>query len=356
MAVVLFFEETEEMEGYITGTPEGKELQSKTNFAMVIENKKPESDNSGYDKNLRDSADESSDGLLNNPIIADPSYFYNKNGTAMENSGYFIIPRSVTSDPRYQGARLKYQKVLHILFENVAFAPTTHAIGSEIVQIGIGQLCISIRGLMDLCNEGVKFKEDKVDKNVIERASHFWARCGFVRQEVRHDKTILTITVPSFYDRKKKVSETPSETGERQNRDSKEEDKELKEDNIISSVAVAPSEKKKISSSSPSKKRKKADPVPLVERDKGVFISDIAHQKLIEEKGSEDLVKQVYSAMAVWKAQNGISGGDDYRTALKWSITPKGLPRTYAKPAQPKYNHDTSPSLPSKSISFAEEI
>lgn len=347
MAVVLFFEETEEMEGNITGSPEGKELQSKANFAMVIENKKPESDNSGYDKNLRDSMHESADGSLIKSIIADTPNFYNKNGTAMENSGYFIIPRSVTSDPRYQGARLKYKHVLHILLENFAFAPTTHAIVTEVIPIAIGQFCVSERRLVELCNEGVKFKEDLVDRNIVTRAVQFFCKCQYLSQEVIHGKTLLTVLLPEFYERKKKTSDPASDPKPSQNRASKEEDKELKTDNNISSVADAPSEKKKISSSSPSKKRKKAEPVPLVERDKGVFISDIAHQKLVQEKGSEEIVKQIYSAMSVWKAQNGIAGGDDYRTAIRWSLTPakSHSPVSYTKPPSKHNNPSFKPKV-----------
>lgn len=362
MAVILFesLEESVKMkDNHINGQPSAKQLPSKVNFDTVEEIKKPESGGSGYTTKTRDSGESATNanGHFNNSILADSPNFYNKNGTAMENFGYFIIPRSVTSDPRYQGARLKYKHVLHILFEKVAFAETTHAIGTEVIPIAIGQFCVSERRLVEICNEGVKFQEDKVDKNIVRRAVHFWATCQYLNHKVIHDKTLLTLTIPEFYERNKKVSEPASEPKVNQNRTSKEEDKELKTDNNISSVAVAPSELKKIpSSSSSSKKRKKAEPVPLIERDKGVFISDIAHQKLIEEKGSEEIVKGIYSAMAVWKAQNGIAGGDDYRTAIKWSITPKNIPRTYTKPPQPKYNHDTSPSLPSKSISFAEEV
>ena len=147
----------------------------------------------------------------------------------MTNLGYFIIPRSVSSDPRYKSARLKYQKVLLTILENAAFSKTKYAIGTHLIEIEIGQLCISIRGLVDLCNQDVKFKEDLVDKNVVERASHFFRECGFVRQEVRHGKILLTVTIPEFYERKKKESETPSETLVRLNRDTKEERKERKE-------------------------------------------------------------------------------------------------------------------------------
>jgi len=146
-----------------------------------------------------------------------------------KSNGYFIIPRSVTSDPRYKTARLKYQKVLFVLFEHVAFAPTTHAIGHKIINIRVGQLCITSRHLVKLCNEDVKFEEDLVDKNIIDRAIAFFEKCGFVSQEVIHRKSIITITVPAFYDRFKNTSEPRSEPKVSQKRANKEEEKEDKD-------------------------------------------------------------------------------------------------------------------------------
>jgi hypothetical protein len=333
---------------------ESIQLQTKVIFDRVgIQTKKmPESlQDSGNDK--FDSVDEFGTGANTNSTIPNPPNSYKDYGTVVENFGYFSFPRSISSDPRYKGARLKYRKVLHTILENAAFRKTIHSIGLIVIDIEIGQFCVSVRGLMDLCNEGVKYKAELVDKNIVERASHFWQRCGFVRQEVRHGKILLTVTIQEFYKKEKLESETESETEARQKRDSKETIQTIETLNI-SIVAAAPSEKNKEVFSS--RKRKKVEPAPLVERDKGVFTSDIAHQKLIVEKKSEQIVKEIYSAMAVWKDQNGIEGGDDYKTALRWSLTPKSRSRSYNKPSQTKYNHDTSPSHPSKSISFAEDV
>lgn len=210
-----------------------KELRSKVIFDNVGEEKnKPESSNSGLMK-TRDSG-ESTDGLQNNSILAEVPNFYNNYGIAMEFSGYFIIPRSVTSDPRYQGARLKYKHVLHIILEKAAFAETTHAIGTEIVKINVGQFCVAERRLVDLCNEGVKFKEDLVDRNIVTRAVQFWRRCLYLSQEVIHGKTIITVTIPDVYKKEKTQSEPTNDPKVSQNRATKEEDKEDKEDNISS--------------------------------------------------------------------------------------------------------------------------
>lgn len=322
------------------------ELQTKDNFATVSSEKlKPESRNSGFDNNNRDLRHKSAnDELPNNSIIAEVPNFYKQYGTTVENSGYFSFPRSISTDPRYKGARLKYKHVLHTILENAVFRKTTHSIGTNVIDIEVGQFCVSERKLVDLCNEGLRYKEDFVDKNTVHRAVHFWRTCGFVNQEVIHEKNLLTVTVPEFYTKDKNTSEPESEPKVNHNRTSKETLETLETLNI-SSVADAPSEKKKVSSSS-SKKRKKTEPVPLVERDKGVFVSDIAHQKLIEQKGSEEIVKQIYSAMSVWKAQNGIAGGDDYRTAIKWTLnTAKTNAVSYNKPPSKHNNPNFKPKV-----------
>jgi len=208
-------------------------LQSKQVFDRLPERIKPESGNSGLLKNNLDSEHEScKNGTSDNSILLDVQNLYKHNGTSVENSGYFIIPRSVTSDPRYKSARLKYKHVLHIILENAAFTSTTHAIGVDLIQIKVGQFCTSERNLVDICNEGVKFKEDLVDRNIVTRAAHFWARCQYLRQQVIHGKTLLTVLIPEFYNRNKNQSEPESETKVSQNRATKEEYKEGKEEDI----------------------------------------------------------------------------------------------------------------------------
>ena len=207
-------------------------LHSKANFDTIkrIEKKRPEFVDSGT-LNNRDS-DESAKLALDNPSLAESPNFYKHNGYVVENSGYFSFPRSISEDPRYKGARLKYKHVLHIILENAAFGKTTHSIGLEIINIEIGQLCISERWLVELCNQGVKFKDDMVDKNTVRRAVHFFSRCGFVNHKVIHDKTLITVTVPEFYMKIKKESEPASEPEVNQKRTTKETDKTDKVDNI----------------------------------------------------------------------------------------------------------------------------
>lgn len=335
-------------------TTEG--LPSKGDKGRIQKAEEPKSGNLGSVGNILDSVYESGSlGDVVTPSLSEQPDLYKRLGVSVENLGYFIIPRSVTSDPRYQAAPIKYQKVLHILFEHVAFSPTTYAIGFKVINIAIGQLCISVRGLADLCNTGVKFKKDLVDKNTVERASHFFCECGFLRQEVRHGKIILSIGVEEFYERLKKRSETDSETKVRQKRDTKEEDKELKEEENTYEIAVATAPAVSQKKSSSSSKRKKKEPEPKIERDKGVFTSETAHNKLIQSKGGLEIVQQIYSEMSVWKSENGVADGNDFALANKWTLKFKNPSKQPYQRNKPKLNHDTTPLNPKNSVSFADQ-
>jgi hypothetical protein len=343
----------------------GKELHSNGIFdkVSVQTKKRPEFGDSGNFKQI-DSVDESSILALDNPSIAEPPNSYKDYGVSLDNQGYFSFPRSISSDPRYKGARLKYKHVLHTILEYAAFGKTTHSIGVEVIDIQIGQFCVSVRGLMDLCNEGVKYKDDLVDKNIVERASHFWQRCGFVRQEVRHGKILLTVTVPEFYKKEKSTTETPYETKPRQNRDTKETDKTDKEDNISS---------KKEGTFVPSEFATSL----LSEFYSSLFLSipdfpkDSARKTKAQYQAADSIGKKCNNDLNLIKKvieYAHLQGGfwqpivhsvvtlNKKFVTLLGQMRNQGLKPMNGKKPQPKYNHDTSPSLPSKSISFAEDV
>lgn len=72
-----------------------------------------------------------------------------------------------------------------------------------------------------------------------------------------------------------------------------------------------------------SRKRKKVAPGIKIQRDVGVETTELEHEKLILARENEEIVKEIYSSMAIWKNTNGIAGGNDYLTALKWNLAPK---------------------------------
>ncbi len=207
------------------------ELQTKINFDKVngTEIKKPECLNSGSEK-LIDPSLVKLDKIANdNSILPQSPNLYKQTGDIVSDKGFVKIPRSFWNDPQWKSCREKYKKVFMTLLFNASYTQKTFNISNNLVSIEPGQFCTSMRNLIDLCNEGINFKDDKVDKNIIERSVSLFIKIGFVRQEVRHGKSVFTITYPELYEHFKKQSETESETIPRHNRDINEERKEREE-------------------------------------------------------------------------------------------------------------------------------
>lgn len=366
MAVILFssIEDLKPMtDENIISRPNAKKLPSMLNFDRVDEMKKPEIRDSGFfNKNL-DSA-ESDTTKVNNSNVSYLPNSYNKNGACMEFSGFFIIPRSVTSDPRYKGARLKYKHVLHVLFEKVAFTPTTHAVGVHVIKINIGQFCVSEEYLAEICNEGVKYEEDMVNRALVHRAIQFWKKCGFVNQEVNHKKNVLTITIPEFYDRLKNRTEPIIEPRPNHDRTTKEEYKEYKED-IISSkkeeTFVPSAFATSLLSEFYSSLFSSIPDFPKHSARKTKTQYQAADRILKKANGDMNLIKKVISYAhqpgGFWLSHvHSVSYLDNKFTKLVQQLRDQGKKPMNGHKPQPKYNYDTSPSHPSKSISFAEQI
>lgn len=213
-------------------------LHSKQNHGRVNgEMKKPELGGSGFRRQWDSGNDSEYNKETDNLTISQSLNFRNKEiGESMQNLGFIKIPRSLFQNAHWQGMRSKYQKVFLTILFHTSHKKKSFSIGENLIEILPGQFCTSIRNLMDLCNEGVKYKEDKIDKNIIERAVSLFTKIGFVRQEVRHKKSILTITYPGIYDEEKKTTETATETRPRHDRDIKEEDREREEEYMIDRI------------------------------------------------------------------------------------------------------------------------
>jgi len=328
---------------------ESNTLISKENLNRVVEIKKPECGSPGFKTNDSDESEYNETCKL---TISDSPNSYKNYGELMseKENGFVKFPRSVLSDPRYKGARLKYQKVLHIIFENVVFRKTPYAIGTKLIKVDVGQFCVSQRKLMEICNEYVKYEEDLLDRSTIRRAIDYWTSCQFVTHNSTQGKTVLTVTLPEFYISQNTQFDPGLDHKPTHDRPTKEEREEREEEYISNDanakfVANAP-ENKKI----PSRKRKKVEKEPLIERDKNVFTSDSSHKKLLESRGSEDVVKKIYSEISIWKSEKGISGGSDYKTADNWNLKTHNYVQKSFSPSQKKLNHDTSPSHPSKKL------
>lgn len=136
----------------------------------------------------------------------------------MTSQGFIQIPRSLLNDPLWIDLSPGYREVFIIILENACFRPQKFNDSGIIIELEPGQVCASIRQI-------TKWLGKYGDKNIVERAIKRFVLCGFLRQEVRHTKSIFTISHKDTYESIKKASETGSETELRQFRDSFETQK-----------------------------------------------------------------------------------------------------------------------------------
>ena len=179
-----------------------------------------------------------------NPIIADPTILLQGNAMSdthdhdEHNYGYFTIPRALMNHGSFQSAPIKYKIVLLKILEKAVYKPTTHHIGPIEITLKIGQYCVTHRHLADLCNKGVKVKDELIGKTTIPRALLYFEKCHFLGQEVVHGKTLITLSLSRFY------NSTEIEVGATfgpqagQGRGSKQERQERKEETTSKEESV----------------------------------------------------------------------------------------------------------------------
>lgn len=215
----------------ITGSISSSLLPTSNVFGKVrnLEKRMPETVISGTENSKNLHTVHLATRITDKSSVTEAPYFNKEKGVSMSDEGFVKLPRSLINDSKWKGLREKYKKVFLTILCHCSYQQRKFSILHNLVTIYPGQLCISIRGLVDLCNDGIRFKEDLVDKNIVERAVSLFTTLDFVRQEVRHGKTIITITFPEIYEHFQNISETASETKVRQNRDTNEERKESKE-------------------------------------------------------------------------------------------------------------------------------
>ena len=163
------------------------------------------------------------------PILAEATYFDKQYGTAMSDQGFIKIPRSLLADPVWKGLRLKYQKIFLILLENISYQEREFSIGTIRIKIQPGQICISFRRLVELCNEGVRHKADLIDLPLLQRAVSVFTKVHFSIHESIHGTTIITIKHPVICEYLKVKIDTPSDTESIHDRYTNEEREERKE-------------------------------------------------------------------------------------------------------------------------------
>jgi hypothetical protein len=133
-------------------------------------------------------------------------------------SGFFSLPRSLTRDPLWLDLPPAYRDVFVVILDHICFKARRYDDHGVIIDLLPGQICASIREIVKWCG---KFG----NKNEVERAIKKFISYGFLRQEVRHSKSVLTITHKETYSLILRGGETDSETTLRQLRDNFETQK-----------------------------------------------------------------------------------------------------------------------------------
>jgi len=139
-------------------------------------------------------------------LYADGSFCaITKRDLHMSNNGFFSLPRSLTRNPLWLDLPPAYKQVFLVIVDYALFGgPQTFDDHGQLIELQPGQICISERGLMDLCGNGIS-------KNDIHRSLVKFKLYGFLNQQVNHRKNIITITHTDTYDLIKKSSEPISE-------------------------------------------------------------------------------------------------------------------------------------------------
>lgn len=124
-------------------------------------------------------------------------------------NGYIEIEREFLKSPLYKSLPLTYQHVLLTIFCHASFKETKFDDHNVVVNVQAGQLLTTYRHLADLCDK------DEIDRRIVERALLKFEAIGFIKKEVAHRKTLLTILCGvNFKKCEKSGQETGQETGQ----------------------------------------------------------------------------------------------------------------------------------------------
>jgi hypothetical protein len=325
------------------------ELKGKCDFDTVHqEKKKPESENSGFGfrNNSAINSDMIDDGTS---ILSGLPNSHKENGTPMSERFIKFIPSQNSSELRsnYPFAFL----LLNLIAERArretsivcnlnigeAYVGDHKSIGASRQQYRTALkvlVCKKFIEILATCRNRKKSTTDSTTKGTKVRLlrSDIW---DINIEDVNH------------------ITNHRATTDQPRTRKNKNE-KEYKDTLLPETADALLKEKKNISIS---KKRKKTEPSPLIERDTGIFITEVEHQKLILSKGNEEILKTIYSEMSVWKDRQGIQGGDDYRTALKWNLrTSNTTTSNVSKNKTSKYNNPSFKSKNDEPVQYVNKI
>lgn len=124
-------------------------------------------------------------------------------------NGYFSLPRSLTRSKIWNDLSLKNQKIFIVLVDHACFKPQLFDDHGHVFELKAGQFCASYAEIKELCGKEIKIID-------VERAIKKFILYGFLSQEVRYKKSIITILHKETYDLVKNNFEVRNEVNLRQ--------------------------------------------------------------------------------------------------------------------------------------------
>ncbi|HSX38124.1 MAG TPA: hypothetical protein VLE95_04755 [Chlamydiales bacterium] len=116
-------------------------------------------------------------------------------------NGYFRMPRSLTRTLLWKDATPEVKVIFLTILDHVLFVETQFDDHGKILTLFPGQFCASLEEIARLCGRSVT-------KSDVQRGLIRLEKFGFLKQEVIHVKTVLTITHKDTYDLIYKAGDT----------------------------------------------------------------------------------------------------------------------------------------------------
>lgn len=159
------------------------------------------------------------------PIIAAPSFLC-KWSLAMSENGYIRIPRSLFTDPLWRSLTFHQQHIFLVILNEIRYESEEFNDHGLIFKIEAGQVCTTYRKIAQLCEDTTHHQ--------VHRSIEKFILIGFLRQEVRHTKSVLSICHKGILELILNNGATEIATGLRQDCDIKEERKKERRERYMS--------------------------------------------------------------------------------------------------------------------------
>jgi len=209
-------------------------LPSKVNFDSVetIETTKPEIGVSGFVKTREPARKPELNGSLDTPIIAIAPNFHKERGTLVSQDGFIMLPKVLLNSENWRNLRIKQQKLFLYILSKAQYTPYTFKYNGNDIHLMPGDLCISLRRLVDDFNGSVKFREEKIDLPFLQRAVSAFSKMSLTDTRTDTGISVIRVIYPGIYQTSKTQTDTQPDTDSIQLRytnEEREEGKEVKE-------------------------------------------------------------------------------------------------------------------------------